>query len=62
MQNHCPAKAIGQVGWGMFTTMLKYKAEREGKVDQEVDLFFSSSKTSHIYLNQVRSLPLDVRQ
>lgn len=62
MQNHCLAKAIGQVGWEMFMTMLKYKAENEGKVYQEVDRFFPSSKTCHVCLNQVESLPLDVRQ
>jgi putative transposase len=61
MQNHCLAKSIHQVGWGMFCTMLKYKAEAEGKVYQEVDRFFPSSKTCHVCLNQVSSLPLDVR-
>ncbi len=61
MQNHKLAKAIHQVGWGMFMTMLKYKAEQEGKVYQEVDRFFPSSKTCHVCLNQVKSLPLDVR-
>ncbi|MCX5980970.1 MAG: transposase [Nostocales cyanobacterium LacPavin_0920_SED1_MAG_38_18] len=45
MQNHCLAKSIQQVGWGMFCTMLKYKAENEGKIYQEVDRFFPSSKT-----------------
>jgi putative transposase len=62
MQNHCLAKSIHQVGWGMFCTMLKYKAEAEGKVYQEVDRFFPSSKTCHVCLNQVGSLPLDVRR
>lgn len=62
MQNHKLAKAIHQVGWGMFGTMLKYKAEAEGKVYQEVDRFFPCSKTCHACLNQVGSLPLDVRQ
>jgi putative transposase len=61
MQNHCLAKAIHQVGWGMFCTILKYKAEAEGKVYQEVGRFFPSSKTCHVCLNQVGSLPLDVR-
>ena len=42
-------------------TMLKYKAEQDGKVYQEVDRFFPSSKTCHVCLNQVSSLPLDVR-
>ncbi|MBZ8182077.1 RNA-guided endonuclease InsQ/TnpB family protein [Oscillatoria salina] len=61
VKNHCLAKAISQVGWGQFCTMLKYKAEWEGKVYIEVDRFFPSSKTCNVCLNQVRSLPLDVR-
>jgi len=61
MQNHCLAKAIQQVGWGQFCTMLKYKAEQEGKVYLEVDRFFPSSKTCHVCLNRVDSLALDIR-
>jgi putative transposase len=61
MQNHCLAKSIHQVGWGMFCTMLKYKAEQDGKIYQEVDRFFPSSKTCHVCLNQVASLPLEIR-
>ena len=61
IQNHCLAKSIQQVGWGMFCTMLKYKAENEGKIYQEVDRFFPSSKTCHVCLNQVGKLPLDIR-
>ena len=61
VKNHCQAKAISQVGWGQFCTMLKYKAEQEGKIYLEVDRFFPSSKTCHVCLNQVGSLPLDVR-
>ncbi|VXD15435.1 transposase (fragment) [Planktothrix serta PCC 8927] len=45
----------------MFCTMLKYKAEKEGKTYLEVDRFFPSSKTCNVCLNQVGSLPLDVR-
>ncbi|MDJ0713583.1 MAG: transposase [Prochloraceae cyanobacterium] len=55
------SKAISQVGWGQFCTMLKYKAEGEGKVYQEVDRFFPSSKTCNVCLNQVDSLPLEIR-
>jgi len=55
------SKAIGQVGWGMFCTMLKYKAEAEGKVYLEVSRFFPSSKTCHVCLNIAGSLPLDIR-
>ncbi|WP_375509857.1 hypothetical protein [uncultured Nostoc sp.] len=35
----------------MFCTMLKYKAEAEGKIYQEVDRFFPSPKTCHVCLN-----------
>ncbi len=41
--------------------MLKYKAELEGKIYLEVDRFFPSSKTCHVCLNQVGSLPLEIR-
>ncbi len=61
MQNQSLSKSIHQVGWGMFCTMLKYKAQAEGKVYQEVDRFFPSSKTCHVCLNQVGNLPLDLR-
>ena len=61
VKNHKLAKAISQVGWGQFCTMLKYKAEQLGKVYLEVDRFFPSSKTCNVCLNQVSSLPLDIR-
>ncbi|MBO0348666.1 transposase [Phormidium pseudopriestleyi FRX01] len=61
VKNHCLAKAISQVGWGQFCTMLSYKAEQSGKIYLEVDRFFPSSKTCNVCLNQVRSLTLDVR-
>ena len=55
------SKAISQVGWGQFCTMLKYKAEQTGKIYQEVDRFFPSSKTCNKCLHQVSSLPLEIR-
>jgi putative transposase len=61
VRNHNLAKAISGVGWGMFCTMLKYKAENEGKVYLEVDRFFPSSKTCNNCLFQVNNLPLDIR-
>ena len=61
VRNHNLAKAISDCSWGMFCTMLKYKAEWQGKTYIEVDRFFPSSKTCHVCLNQVGSLPLDVR-
>ena len=62
VKNRHLAKAISQVGWGMFLTMLKYKAEREGKIYVEVDRFFPSSKTCNVCLNQINSLPLEIRK
>lgn len=61
VRNRKLSKAISQVGWGQFCTMLKYKAELEGKVYVEVDRFFPSSKTCNVCLNQVSSLTLDIR-
>jgi transposase len=56
------AKSISDAGWGMFETLLKYKAEWEGKIYIEVDRFFPSSKTCHVCLTQVGSLPLNIRE
>jgi putative transposase len=61
VRNHCLAKAISDAGWGMFGTMLKYKAEKEGKIYIEVDRFFPSSKTCNNCLHKVPEMPLDVR-
>jgi putative transposase len=61
VKNHCLAKAISDCGWSEFTTQLKYKAEKEGKIYLEIGRFFPSSKTCHVCLNQVGSLSLDVR-
>ncbi|MGB3403516.1 MAG: RNA-guided endonuclease TnpB family protein [Microcoleaceae cyanobacterium] len=62
VKNHKLAKSITDAGWGMFCTLLKYKAEWDGKTYLEIDRFFPSSKTCHVCLNQVESLPLDVRE
>jgi len=61
VKNHNLAKAISDVGWGMFGTMLKYKAESEGKQYIEIDRWFPSSKTCHVCLNRVDSLSLETR-
>jgi putative transposase len=47
MKNHCLAKAIADRGWGMFLTMLKYKAQKFGHVYQEIGRFFPSSQLCH---------------
>ena len=61
VKNHNLAKAISDVGWSSFTNMLKYKAEKEGKIYLEIGRFFPSSKTCHVCLNQIGRLSLDVR-
>ncbi len=38
------AKAISDQGWGMFLTMLKYKAEKFGHTYIEIGRFFPSSQ------------------
>jgi putative transposase len=62
VKNHNLAKYISDAGWGMFCTMLKYKAEEIGKVYLEVGRFFPSS---HLCSNTLLSLPkmdLSVRE
>ncbi|WP_366863705.1 transposase [Microcoleus sp. CAWBG52] len=62
VRNHCLAKAIYDAGWSMFGTMLKYKAEAEGKVYLEIDRFFPSSKTCNHCLFKVSEMNLKIRQ
>jgi putative transposase len=62
VKNHCLAKAIADAGWGVFCTMLKYKAEMVGKVYLEIGRFFAST---HLCSNTLKPLPkmdLSVRE
>jgi putative transposase len=61
VKNHNLAKAISDVGWGQFCTMLKYKAEQEGKVYLEVERFFPSSHLCSNTLQRVAKMDLSVR-
>ena len=61
VKNHTLAKAISDVGWGQFCTMLKYKAEAEGKVYLEVDRFFPSSHLCSETLLPIPKMGLDIR-
>ncbi len=61
VKNHTLAKAISDAGWGKFCTMLKYKAEFEGKVYVEVDRFFPSSHLCSNTLLQIPKMDLSVR-
>ncbi len=44
-QNLSLGKSVHDLGWGMFVSMLEYKAKRHGKVLIKVDQFYPSSKT-----------------
>ncbi|MEG3844858.1 RNA-guided endonuclease TnpB family protein [Microcoleus sp. herbarium14] len=61
VKNHTLAKAISDAGWGMFCTMLKYKAEFDGKTYLEVDRFFPSSHLCSNTLLPIRKMALCVR-
>lgn len=55
VKNHNLATSISDAGWGMFCTMLKYKAESEGKIYLEVGRFFPST---HLHLGSNTLLPI----
>jgi putative transposase len=61
VKNHNLAKAISDAGWGMFCTMLKYKAEFDGKVYLEIGRFFPSSHLCSNTLLQIPKMDLSVR-
>jgi putative transposase len=61
VRNHKLAKAISDVGWGMFVNFLSYKLEFEGKVLVEIDRWFPSSKLCSNCHYQVDDMPLEVR-
>ncbi|MDO9281864.1 MAG: RNA-guided endonuclease TnpB family protein [Methylotenera sp.] len=61
MKNHKLARAIGDAGWGAFTSMLKYKIARAGKGYIEVNRFFASSKTCSCCLHAQAQMPLEIR-
>jgi putative transposase len=61
VRNHKLAKAIFDVGWGMFVNFLQYKLDREGKVLVEIDRWFPSSKLCSNCHYQVDEMPLEVR-
>ena len=61
MKNHNLARAIGDAGWGAFTSMLKYKTARQGKGYIEVNRFFASSKTCSCCMHAQAKMPLEIR-
>lgn len=61
VRNHKLAKAISDVGWGMFVNFLQYKLKKEGKVLVEIDQWFPSSKLCSNCHYKVSEMPLEVR-
>ncbi|MDP8964703.1 MAG: transposase [Cyanobacteriota bacterium] len=61
VKNHNLAKSIADAGWGMFCTMLKYKAEKEGKVYLEIDRFFPSTHLCSETLLSIPKMDLSIR-
>jgi putative transposase len=61
VKNHNLAQAISDAAWGMFCTMLKYKAEFEGKIYLEIGRFFPSSHLCNLMLLPVAKMDLSVR-
>lgn len=61
MKNHNLAKAMSDVGWGMFTRFLKYKSARAGKGFIKVNRYFPSSKTCSCCMHVQKSMPLNIR-
>ena len=55
-------KSVHDNGWGMFTTLLKYKLNERGKELVKVDKWFASSKTCHECGNKFDKLTLKDRQ
>jgi putative transposase len=62
VKNHNLALSINDAGWGIFCTMLKYKAEAEGKVYLEVGRFFPSSHLCSETLLSLPKMDLSVRK
>jgi len=62
VRNHNLAKAISDVGWGMFTNFLAYKLDKKGGKLVEIDRWFPSSKLCSNCYHQVEEMPLDVRE
>ena len=61
VKNRKLAKAIHDVGWGQFVTLLTYKANWHGKNILKVNRFFASSKICSHCHHKLDSLPLSVR-
>jgi putative transposase len=61
VKNHNLAQSISDAGWGMFQTMLKYKAEQDGKIYLEIGRFFPSSHLCNATLLTIPKMDLSIR-
>ena len=63
VRNHHLAKSITDASWGRFVSMLKYKADWNGKKVVTIDRYFPSSQTCNIcgYINK-QTKDLSVRE
>jgi putative transposase len=62
VRNHKLAKAISDVGWGMFVNFLDYKLKEKGGVLVEIDRWFPSSKLCSNCHYEMKSLDLSIRE
>ncbi len=62
VRNHKLAKAISDVGWGMFVNFIDYKLKEKSGLLIEIDRWFPSSKTCSNCFYQIGEMPLNVRQ
>lgn len=62
VRNRKLAKAISDVGWGMFVNFLSYKLERENKRLIEIDRWFPSSHICPDCLTQTPKMDLSIRE
>ena len=62
IRNHNLAKAISDVGWGMFVNFVDYKLQQKGGLLVEIDRWFPSSKTCSNCLYQMSEMPLEIRE
>lgn len=62
VKNHCLAQSISDAGWGIFVTMLEYKAEWYGNNILKIGRFAPSSKTCSVCGNINKELTLKDRE